>query len=524
MGTRGLRPPTVIYLISVYRCRGKFSTAYNHSDSYPDGLGRTMVNSIPHDPSVYKTWLEEMRTEYDSPDSDGRETRETRPLPDLFLEYVYEVDLDDEVFWLNGVPLFRLDCMPTAAGFIKALGRDHYGHYVTKESMPAKHAYQIAPPTTQTPNDEDVASYTSFLKHPSAASPVDTDIHELLGVSEDPSPVERIRIGLYEVIIGALMGSLDFVSPLLASQVTRAQPTHQPWIAQTVKELVVRAFLPMVFQSDVELSVEKRVAELEDKSGAGGLLWLTSDVCFGVGFHLDYDDHLRASIGKMVRAIRETFQAEGIVYGVLCSVFHIVIVKVDTASGGSFQHTPALQFLPSRFAESPSTPGITALLRLTFRHDSTLCETVLNSSPFKREPQVESPTCLDRLPAELVTRIASFIPDLKSLLSFATLSDRTKARASPEFRFPFIGPYRLLGLPVAEGQGQDQRSVSERLKARIFRAKDVDGRSLPLQTSGRRLVRMSWDVETRSDCFGIFTHDSSKATFVLQTKEMQPWR
>ncbi|KAG9227106.1 hypothetical protein CCMSSC00406_0009638 [Pleurotus cornucopiae] len=274
----------------------------------------------------------------------------------------------------------------------------------------------------------------------------------LLGVSTDPSPVEHIRIGLYEVIIGALMGSLDFISPLLASQATRARPTHQPWIEQTVKELVVRAFLPMVFHRDVELSVEKRVAELEDASREGGLLWLTSDVCFGAGLHLDHDGHVRVSIGKMVRAIRETPQAEGLVYGILASVFHIVIVKVATHSGGSFQHTPALQFLPSRFADTPSTPGITAILRLAFRHDSTLCETVLKNSPFKCEPQVESPTCLDRLPAELVARIAYFIPDLTSLLSFATLSDRTKAQSSPELRFPFIGHYHLLGLPVAEGE------------------------------------------------------------------------
>lgn len=119
-----------------------------------------------------------MRTEYDSPGSgDDRKQRETRPLPDLFFEYVYKIDLDDEVFWVNGVPLFRLNCMPTAAGFIEALGCDHCGHYVTKESMPAKHAYRIAAPTTQTPNDEDISSYSSFLKHPSAVSPASRSLH-----------------------------------------------------------------------------------------------------------------------------------------------------------------------------------------------------------------------------------------------------------------------------------------------------------------------------------------------------------
>ncbi|KAF9495892.1 hypothetical protein BDN71DRAFT_1446826 [Pleurotus eryngii] len=515
MGTRGLR---------VYRHRGKFFAIYNHSDSYPAGLGVEMVNSIPRDPSEYEKWLEETRAKYDrlgdetserpGTNSDDLEIHETRPTTDLFVEYVYEIDLDDEVFWMNAMPMFRLDRMPSPEVFLEVRGRDSYGQYVPKASMPAEHACQIASPS-QKPSEEDLSSYTSFLKHPPAPSPLAADVCALLGVSEEPSAGERIRIALYEVITGGLMAITDFKTVLLNSQLARAPLTHQPWIAQTAKKLVVRAFVPMVFHRDVELSVEDRVAELEDESGAEGLLWLTSDVCFGAGFHLDYDDHLHASIGKMVRGIRETSPAKGIIYGVLCSVFHIVVVKVDTASGGSFEHTSALQFIPSRLAESPSTPGITALLRLAFREDSALCETVLSKSPFKSEPQAESPTYVDRLPPELITRVASFIPDLRSLLSFATLSDNVKAQVSPEFRFPFVGRHHLLEASVKEGQ-----SLRQRLRSRSFFTRDEDGRPKVCQILGGRLVRMPWEDSLEVEgCYGVFTRDMMKAKYVLKVEE-----
>ncbi|KAF4591322.1 hypothetical protein EYR40_009925 [Pleurotus pulmonarius] len=515
MGTRGLR---------VYRRRGKFFAFYNHSDSYPAGLGVEMVESIPRDPSEYAAWLEKTRAEYDrllegkselsgEDKSNSLEIHETRPTTDLFVEYVYEIDLDDEVFWMNAMPMFRLDRMPSPEVFLEVRGRDSYGHYVPKPSMPAEHACQIPAPS-QTPSAEDLSAYTSFLKHPSA-SPVAADVCTLLGVSEELSPSERIRIALYEVMAGGLMSIAVFKTVLLNAQLARSPSTHQPWITQTAKKLVVRAFVPMVFHSDVELSVEDRVAELEDGAGAGGLLWLTPDVCFGAGFYLDYDDHLRAAIGKMVRDIHETPSAKGIIYGVLCSVFHIVIVKVDKAPGGSSEHTPALQFLPSRFTESPSTPGITALLRLAFREDSTLCETVLSKSPFKSEPQAESPTFVDRLPPELITRVASFVPDLRSLLAFATLSDSTKAQVSPELRFPFVGAHHLLGSSVRENE-----SLRQRLRSRTFFTRNDNGDAHVCHISGARLVRMPWETKGEvKGCFGMFTHGTMNAVFVLAVEE-----
>ncbi|KAL8817248.1 MAG: hypothetical protein Q9223_003885 [Gallowayella weberi] len=52
MGTRGLK---------VWRFRKRYFAFYNGHDSYPEGFGQSLVNSIPTDPEEYRVWLEEKR-------------------------------------------------------------------------------------------------------------------------------------------------------------------------------------------------------------------------------------------------------------------------------------------------------------------------------------------------------------------------------------------------------------------------------------------------------------------------------
>ncbi|KAF9488243.1 hypothetical protein BDN71DRAFT_1457590 [Pleurotus eryngii] len=92
------------------------------------------------------------------------------------------------------------------------------------------------------------------------------------------------------------------------------------------------------------------------------------------GFYLEHDEHLRVAVGRMVRDINRTSKATGFDYGVFCSLFHCLVVRVQSdGDDRSSLHTPALRFLPSRFADSPSAPGITALLRLVPKYDSFKC-------------------------------------------------------------------------------------------------------------------------------------------------------
>ncbi|KAF4565712.1 hypothetical protein EYR40_002217 [Pleurotus pulmonarius] len=507
-----------------------------------------MVETIPLDPSAYKEWLDKMRAIYDrllrragkieeESDEDDEEwhyrdftaddvdveeveIKDTRVLPDTMTVYVYEIDLDDEVFWVNGMPLFRLDCMPTAEVFLEVLSKDHYGHFATKVSMPSEHAYRIAAPA-QPPSEQDLSSYESLQ----GSTNVGTDIHELLGVAKQPSPADRVRIRLYEIIAGLSMSSFQFVSRLLASQIAPSAPsTIPPFITATAKFMVFRAFLPMAFHPDIALSSEKWIEELErGRRGEGErMLWLRPDVCFSAGFYLEHDEHLRAAVGRMVREIHRASKNKknGVVYGIICSLFHCVIVRVqlDSGSGGSFQHTPALQFLPFRFAESPSTPGITALLRLASKYDDLLSETVLSKSPFKSKPgasQVPASTYIDRLPAKPVARIAAFIPNLMTLLAFASLNPTTAAQANHELSFPFIGDHHLL-------QASDPDNGDRALARGKFVAMDARGRTRTVRVQGMGPDDTMYDTKQRfgSECYSVFTYTPNprRAAFVLQAE------
>ena len=53
MGTRG-------YL--VYRYRRRYYVFYNHWDSYPVGLGKAIIETIPQDPTEFEAWLEAKRS------------------------------------------------------------------------------------------------------------------------------------------------------------------------------------------------------------------------------------------------------------------------------------------------------------------------------------------------------------------------------------------------------------------------------------------------------------------------------
>ncbi|KAF2110453.1 hypothetical protein BDV96DRAFT_584025 [Lophiotrema nucula] len=128
MGTRGFY---------VYRWHGRYYVYYNHWDSYPSGLGKTLLSMIPKDPEEYKKWLEQKRAEYseieqkfdeqvftvvnpfeaNSTSAAGVEDVEmmpsfSEPANDLWIEYIYIINLDREIFSVNGSSHFKLSSVP----------------------------------------------------------------------------------------------------------------------------------------------------------------------------------------------------------------------------------------------------------------------------------------------------------------------------------------------------------------------------------------------------------------------------
>ena len=125
MGTRGFK---------AWRFRKRYYFQYNHHDSNPQCLGQWIVATIPRNPERYRTWLEEQRktaaaweaewNDYLTIDP-GSEVKEIAtemmaenhptwfaPLNDLFIEWIYILDLDREIFSVNNGAHFKLDQVP----------------------------------------------------------------------------------------------------------------------------------------------------------------------------------------------------------------------------------------------------------------------------------------------------------------------------------------------------------------------------------------------------------------------------
>ncbi|MCJ1244746.1 hypothetical protein MMC30_001946 [Trapelia coarctata] len=148
MGTRGY---------FVYRFRGRYYALYLPYDTYPKGLGKELVESIPEDPEGYRRWLEAKRVllakwdqvleeqvlcisssrlAKDGPDFVARDNRWSAPEPllqkllderlnealpkpcyrmpqlDLYIEYTYIIDLDREILTINNGAHFALNKIP----------------------------------------------------------------------------------------------------------------------------------------------------------------------------------------------------------------------------------------------------------------------------------------------------------------------------------------------------------------------------------------------------------------------------
>ncbi|KAL8861612.1 MAG: hypothetical protein Q9178_002137 [Gyalolechia marmorata] len=125
MGTRGYK---------AWRLRKRYYFQYNHWDSYPEGLGEDIAKTIPTDPGEYAAWLEAQRkmvTEWEAMwiiylalAYDGEQSGELpkfmwdyqpsflAPLNDVYIEWVYILDLDREIFSVSNGAHFKLDRIP----------------------------------------------------------------------------------------------------------------------------------------------------------------------------------------------------------------------------------------------------------------------------------------------------------------------------------------------------------------------------------------------------------------------------
>ena len=349
MGTRGFR---------VYRYKGRYFVYYSHRDSYPSVLGLSVLREIPRGVSKedFEEWVKLIREDLDAqyeilksyPEGDAEYVTEKQPKNDPFIEWIYEIDLDNLVFHVDSQPLFRLDNMPLDKLFVKYISYDHFGHRAFFEHTPVQFRYDWRAPSPLPPS----RSLIAYNSCPNLSSTSST--HELLCTPKPLSMVERVRTALVEFLVARYMTG-DGVGRDV--RVLESVPDRDH-ISQSMLELAL---------SLVNFAVGPPLPEMpcNPLGNTWDFIWLRKDLCLRITTHLDDEANLQASIGDLVHHINEKQDKIGTVYGIACSIFYCAIVRLDKdKSGTSFAHTPALQFLPSFYARKISTPGIEALSRL----------------------------------------------------------------------------------------------------------------------------------------------------------------
>ncbi|KAG1749708.1 uncharacterized protein EDB91DRAFT_1078724 [Suillus paluster] len=444
MGTRGYY---------VLRYRNFYFAKYNHHDSYPEGFGLEVLRAIRQSNALatQRQMLGEMldklesTSESISDDSnpiDGTPSRR-RPINDIMIEWIYEVDLDHNIFHINGMPFFSLECLPDDDDFLEYISEDHYGYLACASECPPEHKYKKSGPPVV--DNSDLATYQSFMCTGSHMA-----LSNLLAISDVLSPDEHVRVSLLEVMIGTCMVRMgEMIYEFEIEAFNHSQLTDSEWsLACFIASI---AFVPQIFN-------KAPIGEWYPELSREEFTWVREDTVIHIATHLDDERCLQASMTRLIKAILEQKDNPGDYFGVAFSVYHCAIIKVvKDAHTTTFSHTDALQFLPSFFADSPSTPGITALARLAYRADPALFVRALKVCHYKwrigqgdtlvqgadnAPPNINCPS----LPLELWQEIALHL-HLSDLLTFGLVSKLCREAASMVLRYPHICGYRLVAIP-----------------------------------------------------------------------------
>ena len=442
MGTRGHK---------VYRHKGRYFVYYNHWDSYPSGFGLKVLHGIPRGVSKeeFEEWVrrtrEDLDAQYEELNDPNIETKgyvtDEQPENDTFIEWTYEIDLDNLIFHVDSQPLFRLDNMPPDNVFLITISFDHFGHRAYYEDTPVQYRYDWrAPPPPPPPT-----SLTAYNSCPNRSS--SSSVHDLLHMPMKLSPIERARTALVGLLVTRCMTSngVGHCVRILESVPDR---DHIP---QGMLELAL---------SLVNFAVGPPIPSLPCTSHGNNwdFIWIREDVCLRITTNLDDEDNLQASIGDLVHHINTTQDKLGTVYGVACSVFHCSVVRLDKDKDGqvtSFTHTPALQFLPSFYARKISTPGIEALSRLGCQTSGVEClgaiSEAYNLPRITHKESLAAKSVTAKVPVEVWANVGHYISSPIDLIKLASISPRAMSAAADLARYPMAMDFRLVDVvgPIA---------------------------------------------------------------------------
>jgi len=267
-------------------------------------------------------------------------------------------------------------------------------------------------------------------------------VHELLGVPESLAVPEATRVQFFQVTIGFLM-KLQYVG-LSIRRLERV--TKRDEILVALGRTIVKLSIGPAVHNKTSFKVLPKDVQ--------GFTWLYSRVCLRITTHLNDERNLRATVLDLVDAAMGHPDVRVVVYGVWFSFFHCVVVRIDTDNEGSFKHTAALNFLPSWYAKSPSTDGITALVRLGYLFNAL----DLLGIP----PTHELPTnhLLHRVPQETWMVIASHIYCLSDYVVLGSISPLARKAVGEYLKYPHVEGNRISRLkPTTQVGSTDEKDL-----------------------------------------------------------------
>lgn len=428
----------------VYRRNGWYHVYYNQCNSSPDGLGQWSIAEIPKHPRNYALWLQNMVRKLDQSlksmmasyterrDIYGDKTSHfyitrIQPKKSARIQWIWEIDCDHEIMHVDSRPFFRLCNLPRNGLFLESISVDHYGHRACAKSMPIEHRYNwtARPPPACPLLLERYRNLASALKVLPPRS--------LLGLPARQGFCEQVRCSLYQTMIGAALRT-----PTIAHDMPILEQASTPeGIPDSLVELG-RAMLhiglnPMIFCKFV-YHLSHPVTHSQQR-----FQWLRSDVCVQFSTHLEDCDTLVACIASLVAKVQEGAPTRSTTYAIAISLTHISIAQIILDSNNapqSISHTPALVFLPSSFATSPSTPGISAVVALSMALD--------NSHLLPSQPKRTLSAKNIYLPVEVWHEISSYLSSCSDLKTLAILSPQSRSAVQDLLRYPHIAGHRLL--------------------------------------------------------------------------------
>ncbi|KAJ2916453.1 hypothetical protein MD484_g4008, partial [Candolleomyces efflorescens] len=433
----------------IYRHNGWYHVYFNHCNSHPDGLGQWAIAEIPKDPQLYQVWLsnvrlkldrnlEKLRELYKEPrDTYGDRSfrfyiTRTQPTKSTRIQWVWELDCDREILHVDCRPFFRLANVPRGELFLSSISVDHFGHRACSKNLPPEYRYKwkvgMTPPCASS-----VEKYNQLVPKVNVMS-----ARKLLGLPDRTGNCEQVRSALYQVLVGTAMRTWAVAHdiPLLEQVSTPADIPDR--LIELGRAMLYIALHPMIF-CKYEYHLRQPVTCSQDR-----FQWVHPEVCVQFQTHLEDGDTLKACIASLVAKIGDSPKPEvkRRTFAIFFSFTHLSIAQINVHRDGSVdtRHTPALPFLPSFFATTSSTPGISALVALSMALDNShILPSQSNSTVIAGPP----------LPVEIWHRIASYVSSCSDLKTLAVLSPQSRSAAQSVLRYPHIAGHRLLR-PLSE--------------------------------------------------------------------------